>query len=270
MTDWLEIDKTAKSWIKEAGERIRRSLLHKLDITTKSNANDLVTNVDKETEKFFIDQINRTYPFHRILGEEGQGDRITDVNGVIWVIDPIDGTMNFVHMQRNFSISIGIFENGEGQLGYIYDVIRDELYSAVKGEGAYINEKPLEKLKEEPVEKAIIGINPVWLTDNKRIEPSILRRLVKDIRGARSVGSAALEMAFVSTGWFDGYIALSLNPWDFAAGLVIIEELGGKATKLNGEPLSILEKSSLFVAKPGLHEEIIEKYLSEYEEKPFK
>ena len=243
---------------------------YKISISTKANANDLVTNVDRETEKFFIEKIKTHYPDHRILGEEGQGDQITDVNGVVWVIDPIDGTMNFVHMKRNFAISIGIYENGIGKLGYIYDVISDELYSAMKGQGAYFNEQHLERLPETPIEKAIIAINPIWLIDNNRIDPIVLRKLIKDIRGTRSLGSAALEMAYVAANWFDGYIALSLNPWDFAAGWVIIEELGGKVTKLNGEPLSLLEKSSLFVAKQELHEQVLDRYLHDYVEKPFK
>jgi len=267
MIDWLVLDREIKIWIQEAGERIRHSLQNKLQISTKSNPNDLVTNVDKDTEQFFIGKIRSTYPGHRILGEEGGGDEITDVSGVIWVIDPIDGTMNFVHMHRNFTISIGVFEDGVGQLGYIYDVIHDELYSAVKGKGALFNDQPIPRLEEVSVEKAIVGMNPIWLTNNRRIDPEYLRRLVKDVRGTRSYGSAALEMGYVACGWMDAYIAMHLSPWDFAAGWVIVEELGGKATKLNGEALSLLEKSSLFVAKPGLHEVILNKYLQNYVEK---
>lgn len=265
--DWTIIDKQVKIWIKEAGERIRYSLQNKLQVSTKSNRNDLVTNVDKETELFFIEKIRSAFPTHRILGEEGEGDQIKDVKGVIWVIDPIDGTMNFVHMHRNFTISIGIFEEGIGYLGYIYDVIRDELFSAKKGLGAFFNGQPLPKLQEVPVEKAIIGMNPIWLTDNRRINPENLRKLIREVRGARSFGSAALEIGYVACGWLDAYIAMHLSPWDFAAGWIIIEELGGRATKLNGEPLSLLEKSSLFVGKPGLHQVILDKYVSGYVEK---
>ncbi|WP_033829350.1 inositol monophosphatase family protein [Bacillus andreraoultii] len=267
MLDWVKVNEQTKLWIMEAGERIRTSLKSTLEITTKSNKNDLVTNVDRETEQFFIEKIRTTYNDHRILGEEGGGDKLSDVNGIVWVIDPIDGTMNFVHMQRNFTISIGIFENGIGRLGYIYDVIHDELYSAFKGHGAYFNNKQIKYLEEVPVERAIVGMNPIWLTENHRINPKILRPLIRDVRGTRSYGSAALEMGYVANGWLDAYIAMYLAPWDFAAGWIIIEELGGKATKLNGEPLSLLEKSSLFVAKPGLHEAILKNYLQEYEEK---
>lgn len=267
MLDWVNVNEQTKHWIKEAGQRIRASLENKIEIKTKTNENDLVTNVDRETEQFFIEKIRTTYKDHRILGEEGGGDKLTDVNGIVWVIDPIDGTMNFVHMQRNFTISIGVFENGIGRLGYIYDVVHDELYSAFKGQGAYFNNKQLSKLEEVPIERAIVGMNPIWLTDNHRIDSKILSPLIRDVRGTRSYGSAALEMGYVANGWLDAYIALHLAPWDFAAGWIIVEELGGKATKLNGEPLSLLEKSSLFVAKPGLHEVIFKKHLQDYVER---
>lgn len=267
MTDWKHIDEMTKAWIKEAGEQIRESLKNTLEVSSKSNANDLVTNVDRETELFFIKKIRQTFPSHRILGEEGGGDEIEDTNGIIWVIDPIDGTMNFVHMNRNFAISIGVFENGKGKLGYIYDVIRDELFSAQIGEGAYLNGDKLDRLQETSIETAIIGVNPFWLTNNMRIDYQLLHRIVKDARGTRSIGSAALEMASVAAGWFDAYIALRLSPWDFAGGWVIVEELGGKVTRLDGKPLSILEKSSLLVAKPGIHETIIQKYLNNFVER---
>ena len=174
--------------------------------------------------------------------------------------------MNFVHTQRNFAISIGIFEDGVGKLGYIYDVSRDELFSAQKGEGAFLNGNRLENLQETSIETAIVGVNPFWLTQNKRIDYHLLHKLVKDARGTRSIGSAALEMASVAAGWFDAYIALRLSPWDFGGGWVIVEELGGKVTRLDGKPLSILEKSSLLVAKPGVHEVIVNKYLKEFVE----
>ncbi|WAA13245.1 inositol monophosphatase family protein [Fervidibacillus halotolerans] len=267
MINWTEIDQFTKEWIKEAGKRIRQSLSEQLHISTKANPNDLVTNIDKDTERFFIERIRKTFPNHKILGEEGFGDELKSTEGVIWVIDPIDGTMNLVHMQRNFTISIGIFENGKGKLAYIYDVMNDELYHAMNGSGAFFNGKRLPKLLDKPLSECIIGLNSIWLTENRRIDHRMLTPLVKGARGTRSIGSAALEMGYIATGWMDVYISLRLSPWDFAAGMIIIEELGGKATKLTGEPLSILEKSSVFFAGPAVHEQILKQYLSEYVEK---
>lgn len=257
----MKIDKLAQKWIFEAGEKIIQSFDRKILIETKSNRNDLVTQVDKEIEQFFIHQISKEFPDHQVLGEEGTGSGVNELKGIVWIIDPIDGTMNFVHQQRNFAISIGIYENGVGKLGYIYDVVHKELYHAIKGNGAFMNGKPLEKLSPVPVEKAIVALNATWIIENNRIDPNILRPLVKDVRGTRSYGSATLEIASVAAGRIDAYISLRLAPWDIAAGLILIDEVGGIASTLRGEPLKILERNSILVSKPGLHEKVMQDYL---------
>ncbi|MCC3645529.1 inositol monophosphatase family protein [Cytobacillus oceanisediminis] len=261
MTNWSEIHTYAKALIKEAGGNIKNSFSKTLTITTKSNANDLVTDIDQETEQFFIKKINEKYPEHRILGEEGFGDKLNDLDGIVWIIDPIDGTMNFVHQQRNFAISIGIYENGKGKIGLIYDVVHDELYHCMKGHGVFMNDLELPPLKETDVSKAIIGLNATWVTENRRIDPSLLAPLVRNARGTRSYGSAAMEMAYIASGRVDAYITMRLAPWDFAAGVIMIEELGGIATTVKGEELNYLENNSVFVSKPGLHQQIMKEYL---------
>ncbi|WP_318504943.1 inositol monophosphatase family protein [Bacillus sp. T3] len=263
MATWQEIDTYAKKWIKEAGEKIRASFSETLNVQTKSNPNDLVTNMDKETEQFFIEKIKTTFPAHSVFGEEGLGDRPEELSGIVWIIDPIDGTMNFVHQQRNFAISIGIYEQGIGQIGLIYDVVHDELYHAMKGNGAYLNDLKLAELESVEVKEAIIGINASWITENKRIDSEYLARLVKDARGTRSLGSAALEISYVVSGRVDAYISLRLSPWDFAGGKVLLEEVGGIATTLRGEPLNLTGENTVFVSKPGLHQEVLKKYLAD-------
>ncbi|MCY7962398.1 inositol-1-monophosphatase [Bacillus inaquosorum] len=261
MTNWTEIDEIAKKWVREAGARIKQSMHESLTIETKSNPNDLVTNIDKETEKFFIDRIQETFPGHRILGEEGQGDKLHSLEGVVWIIDPIDGTMNFVHQQRNFAISIGIFENGEGKIGLIYDVVHDELYHAFSGRGAYMNETKLAPLKETVIEEAILAINATWVTENRRIDSSVLAPLVKRVRGTRSYGSAALELANVAAGRIDAYITMRLAPWDYAAGCVLLNEVGGIYTTIEGEPFTFLANHSVLAGNPSIHKTIFEEYL---------
>lgn len=259
--NWTEIDINAKQWIREAGERIRNSFKETLSIATKSNKDDLVTNIDKETEQFFINKINQQYPMHKILGEEGYGHQLDTLEGIVWIIDPIDGTINFIHQQRNFAISIGIFENGIGQLGYIYDVVHDELYHAKKGHGAYVNNILLHPLQEVNLDEAILAINPTWVTENKRIDYRILAPLVKKVRGVRSYGSAALEIAYVAAGRLNAYITMRLSPWDFAAGTVILGEVGGIATTLEGKELNFLGQNSVFVATPSLHKKILTDFI---------
>jgi myo-inositol-1(or 4)-monophosphatase len=261
MVNWIEIDNQAKKWIKEAGQFIRNSFSKTLEIQTKSNPNDLVTEVDKKTEQFFINKIRDAYPDHKIVGEEGFGDKLASMDGIVWVIDPIDGTMNFVHMQRNFAISIGIYENGIGQIGLIYDVVLDELYHSRKDHGAYLNNVALKPLEKRSISESIIGMNATWVTKNSRINPEILAALVYDLRGTRSYGSAALEFAYVASGRLDGHISLRLSPWDFAAGKIMVEELGGIVTDLRGNKVDLLKQNSIIMAKPGVHESIMNKYL---------
>ncbi|EKN65537.1 inositol-phosphate phosphatase [Neobacillus bataviensis LMG 21833] len=258
---WEEIDTHAKEWVKEAGDRIRLSFEKTLNIESKSNANDLVTNIDKEIEQFFINKIRGVYPEHRIMGEEGFGDELNSLEGIVWLIDPIDGTMNFIHQQRNFAISIGVYENGIGQIGLIYDVAHDELYHAIRGKGAFINGKPIPLLKESTVKESIIALNATWVMENHRIDHHLLIPLVRDARGSRSYGTAALEMVYVATGRVDAYLSMRLSPWDFGAGAVIVEELGGVVTNLKGEKLNFLTQDSLLTANPGLHQEVLKNYL---------
>ncbi|MET3698140.1 myo-inositol-1(or 4)-monophosphatase [Bacillus oleivorans] len=267
MTNWINIAQAAKEWVLEAGQRIRDSLNEELLIETKSDANDLVTNIDKDTEKFFIEKIKQYNLEFKIMGEEGFGDRIVSLDGVIWILDPIDGTMNFVHQKRNFAISLAVYENGEGRLGIIYDVMADDFYHVIPGSGAFLNDIRLNTLKDVTLEKAIIGLNATWITPNKRIDYQILSPLVKTVRGTRSYGAAAIELAYVATGRLDGYITMRLNPWDYAAGKLLIEEVGGKTSNLKGEPLSLLNPSSLLVGGPTVYDEIRENYLKDYQGK---
>ena len=136
----------AQGLILEAGNKVRIMMKEDLSIETKSNPNDLVTNVDKATENYIYDAILRSYPDHRVIGEEGHGHHMEDVNGVVWVVDPIDGTLNFVHQQEGFAISIGIYRDGKPYAGLVYDVMKDVLYHAKVGEGAFENNHELKPL----------------------------------------------------------------------------------------------------------------------------
>lgn len=252
----------AKTWVLEAGANIRNKINEPLTIETKSNPNDLVTTMDKETEEYFAHKIKNAYPDHAILSEEGYGDRLTSLDGTVWIVDPIDGTMNFVHQKRNFAISIGIYHNGVGEIGLIYDVMSDILYSAKRGEGAYKDENRLAPLKQQiRLEEAMLSLNHFWLCENRLVNEKVMQKLVKTVRGTRTYGSAALEFAYVAEGVMDGYLTMSLAPWDVAAGIIIVSEAGGVTTDILGERVNLLGKNSIIACNANLHSKIIKGFL---------
>lgn len=254
--------KQAKAWVMEAGEFIRQKINEPLTVETKSNRNDLVTSMDKEIEYFFTQKIKETFKNHLIISEEGYGDQVTSMDGVIWIIDPIDGTMNFVHQKRNFAISLGIYCDGVGEIGLVYDVMSDILYSGLKNKGAFKNGVLLAPLQKDlQLEESILGFNHLWLCENKIIDQTVMQKLVKKVRGTRAVGSAALEFAYVAEGVIDGYMAMSLAPWDVAAGIVIVNEVGGVTTDLNGNRINLLTKNPIITSNNRIHRPILDNYL---------
>ncbi|MEK4228588.1 inositol monophosphatase family protein [Solibacillus sp. FSL H8-0538] len=261
--DFKRLDEFAKDMLFEAGRRIRESFSYDLEIETKSGANDLVTNIDRETELFFIERIKTFDPSYRILGEEGMGEKVDNLDGVVWIIDPIDGTMNFVKQHRHFMISVGLFVDGVGKLGYIFDVMREDLFYAIAGEGAWYNDSPLRKLQPVVIEEAVIGINASWVTPNPKINHEKLIELVRAVRGTRSYGSAAMEIAFVVSGKLDAYISMRLAPWDIGGGTIIAKEVGAIATNLHGEWFDFLSNDTFIIANPHIHQLILDKYIEE-------
>ncbi|WP_181348962.1 inositol monophosphatase family protein [Thalassobacillus sp. CUG 92003] len=252
----------AKQWILEAGAHIRESIDQPRQVTTKSDAKDLVTDLDEQTEQFFTEKIRSRYPDHYVFGEEGFGDEIASLAGVLWFVDPIDGTMNFVHQKCNFTISIGIYEDGIGELGLIYNVMEDDLYVGMKTQGAYKNGTRLPALKSGgDLEKSILAMNAFWATPNRLIHHEAMQQLVQKVRGTRSYGSAALEFAYVAEGMVDGYLTMSLMPWDIAAGIILVDEVGGKTTTGDGKPLNMLEKNTVLTSQSAIHQEIIDTYI---------
>ncbi|EAD5869678.1 inositol monophosphatase family protein [Listeria innocua] len=255
--DSEKIDYLARLWIMEAAAKIKQSFKETLDIDIKSGRNDLVTNMDKETEAFFVKQIKDHFPNHRLFGEEGMSDDVTDLNGIVWILDPIDGTLNFVEQQRDFAISLAIYQDGVGHLAYIYDVARDELYFAEKGKGATVNGKQIPKIdKDMDLQDALLIAN---LSVTRKFPT--MWEAVKASRGLRLHGAASLEYMDVATGRAGAYLSANLAPWDIAAGKIIVEELGGIVTRIDGSKINMLEKGSSIVATPKIHQTLLDNYL---------
>jgi myo-inositol-1(or 4)-monophosphatase len=257
-----DIYEHAKKWVHEAGELIRQKINDPMIIETKAHAKDLVTTVDKETEYFLAENIRKTFPDHLLFSEEGYGDDVTSLDGTVWIVDPIDGTMNFVHQRRNFAISIGIFHQGIGEIGFVYDVMADILYSAKRGEGAYKNDEKLPMLKENlDLGEAVLGFNHKWLCENSVIDERVVQQLVEKIRGVRAYGSAALKLAYVTEGIIDGYLTMNLAPWDIAGGMILAHEVGAVTTNLSGGEVNMLTNDCSLTCLPAIQNEIIQDFL---------
>lgn len=260
-----EIYHYTKKWAYEAGEVLRQAVLEDVTVEYKTSAADLVTEKDKEIEAFFVNQINSVFPNHFILGEEGaaSGQAAYDPrNEVVWLVDPIDGTTNFVHQKRNFCISIGVFDRGKPVVGVIYDPIAEEMFHALTGNGVYLNNKRIEKnLPASTYEQALISMNHLWLAPNNYLQEQPLQQMTNDIRGFRCIGSAALELAYVAIGRLDGAIFIGLGPWDFGAGYVLLQERGIEVSTVSGKELDLFRHSSVVTAAKSLHEVIQSTYI---------
>jgi len=240
----------------KAGEYIleRMDDISKLEYKN-NNFTNLVTDVDKGTEKLIVNYLRSKYPDFSVLSEEGTnyaGD-----NSYKWIIDPIDGTTNFVHGFPFFCVSIGLEYNDEIVLGVVYDPSHDEMFSAVNGQGSFLNDKQIKVSKNELLKAAILATgfaNTNNFDYDKKIM-DIFWEMTKRTQSIRRTGSAALHLCYVACGRLDGYWETGLSPWDTAAGILIVKEAGGKITNFKSDKFSCYEKEIL--ASNGLiHEEM--------------
>lgn len=251
----------ARKWVYEAGDMIKEKMNGPLTIDIKSDERDLVTELDMEIEQFFARKIRKTYPDHYLVSEEGFGDDLVDEMGIVWFIDPIDGTMNFIHQKRNFAISVGIYHERIGEIGLIYDVSANTLYSSKRGQGAFRNDDRLTRLPVKTLAESVLSFNHHWLMENKRYDRQVIEGLLGEIRAARTFGSAALEFAYVAEGALDAYFKGNLESWDIAAGMILVNEVGGKTTNMFGDPVDVFEVGSVLTSNHSIHRELTEDYL---------
>ena len=221
------------SWIYEAAEKIKTGLGDALKVDQKNGRTDLVTNVDKEIQDFIVEKINTFDSNAKILGEENGLDQTPIDDGRVFVIDPIDGTLNFVMQQENFCIMIAVYEEGVGQLGFIYDVMRDDLFwGGPKVGKVYHNKKELSAPENKGLSEGLIGMNAALYRKNFYHAQEI----GKASMGIRVLGCAGLDFIAILKGTQIGYIS-SLSPWDYAAGGIMMEQLGMTLCGANQAPL---------------------------------
>lgn len=251
----MDIYNFGKELIVEAGKFIETRMTQEFQVDSKSNPNDLVTDVDKETEQLLYTRILERFPEHRIIGEEGHGENIKDTDGVIWIVDPIDGTLNFVHQGENFAISIGIFIDGEPYCGLIYDCMKRDLYHAKYNNGAFVNNRALKPAENVPLNQSLVAINPKRVLGEAARSPFF--EIMAKSRSVRSYGSAALEFAMLAKGQISALMFLKLYPWDYTGGAIITGELGYKTTDIYGGELPLLRSTSVISGNSEIHGEIL-------------
>jgi len=249
-------DQQIKQWIKEAAEKLKEYMNEELTIEEKTDPQDLVTNVDKSIEQFLVDKIRTHYPDEEIVSEEGFGDTLTNLDGIVWFLDPIDGTTNFITQRENFAIMIAVYEDGVGQMGYVYDVMKDCLYYGIKDKGAYRNGEKLPSAKDRPLEKGVFASSTHLMTKD---EYKNVRDIANTTLGVRMLGSAGLEICQVASQKAVVYMASILSPWDIAPGKVIAEEVGLVSTSFEGETLDLMKNNRAIFATPEAHRQIMDK-----------
>jgi myo-inositol-1(or 4)-monophosphatase len=223
---------------------------------------DLVTEADRASEKLIVDRLNKLFPEHGVYGEEGTRSQIE--SEYRWYIDPLDGTTNFAHGFPAFCVSMGLErrppslapdEDGELVAGIIYDPLRDELFSAEKGKGAYLNGEPIHASKTAHLAESLLatGFPSRKRHDNPNIH--FYQEFTLRSHGVRRAGSAALDLAYTACGRIDAYWEFNLNPWDTAAGVLLVTEAGGSATTFAGSPF-LLDSREVLATNGLLRDEI--------------
>jgi myo-inositol-1(or 4)-monophosphatase len=255
---------------REAGARLREFFAQGVETEYKGDV-DLVTVADRTAEKLIRSRLSEVFPDHGIYGEEGTRDRLE--GEFRWYVDPLDGTTNFAHGFPQFCVSMGLEqrppglkpeEDGTLVAGVIYDPLRDELFSAEKGKGAFLNGKPI---RTSPISTLAESLLATGFPSRKRhASPNIhfYQEFTLRSHGVRRAGSAALDLAYVAAGRLEGFWEFNLNPWDTAAGILLIEEAGGRVTDFKGRHFRI-DSQEILASNGDIHEELLALFADMFE-----
>jgi len=235
---------------RKAGDFVMREANRISSVESKSR-NDYVTNVDQAAEQLIIETISNAYPAHAFLGEESGESGSNREADFQWVIDPIDGTTNFIRKIPHWAISIACKHKGRTQIGVVYDPNKGELFSAVQGRGAQFDGKKMRVSKTKGLEHSLLATGFPFREDVKLEEYlRIFSKLFPHCSDMRRAGSAALDLAYVAAGRFDGFWEFGLSPWDTAAGALLVQESGGMVSDMQGNP-NFEKQGSILAANPS-------------------
>ncbi|GIM45000.1 inositol monophosphatase [Collibacillus ludicampi] len=256
----------AEEAARKAGALIKEKIGQASEIREKTSASDLVTEVDKASQEIIEKHVLSVFPQHTILGEEDVAPgAYASVEALekarkaeyLWIIDPIDGTTNFIHAFPFCCVSIALAHRGEVIAGVVYDPVRDELFRAVRGEGATCNGKPLRVSAEDRLENALLAGGFAGEPEGARkTNLRGLMALVPHVRSIRTAGSAALHLAYVAAGRLSGFWEIDLNAWDLAAGCLLVQEAGGQVTDTAGNAYTLAVRHVL-ATNGRIHQDVL-------------
>jgi myo-inositol-1(or 4)-monophosphatase len=249
---------TAVKAARRAGNVINRGArdLDRLTVTTKG-PKDFVSEVDRAAEAAIVDIIHATYPDHAILAEEGTAKGANAEAEHVWIIDPLDGTTNFLHGFPQYCVSIALQHKGQITQGVIYDPVRNDLFTATRGSGAFLNDHRLRVSRRHHLKECLIGTGFPF-RDGSDVETylKMMRAMMTETAGLRRPGAAALDLAYVAAGYYDGFWEVGLNPWDVAAGSLLILEAGGLVGDLSGDG-EFLYGGEVIAANPRIFAQMV-------------
>jgi myo-inositol-1(or 4)-monophosphatase len=218
---------------------------------TEKNRNEYVTEIDRMAEDIIVEVIHDHYPEHSILGEERgqQGDHEFQ-----WIIDPLDGTTNFIHGFPVFSVSIAVMHNGQLEHGVVYDPLRQEIFSASRGQGAQLDGRKIRVSRRPSMQHSLIATGFPYRENKRYLDQylEMLKAIISVSAGIRRPGSAALDLCYVASGRVDGFWELGLNIWDIAAGAIIIKEAGGRISDFDGND-GYLQSGNIVAGNPKIY-----------------
>lgn len=245
---------------REAGALLLEGFDKQKTIDHKSSAVDWVTEYDRASEKMIVERLTAAFPDHGLMGEEGS--RREGKDGYAWYVDPLDGTTNYAHQFPMFAVSIALYKDAQPLVGVVYDPLRDELFTAKAGQGAFLTKangtQQLHVSQAQVLATSLLATGfPYDSHTSSHNNATELSFFVRKAQGIRRAGSAALDMAYVAAGRLDGYWEFKLFAWDMAAARLIVEEAGGRFTQPDGQPVSMDMQQSACVSNTRIHDEML-------------
>lgn len=251
MPSYLE---TSMEIAREAGALLAHYFEKRISYELKGEY-DLVTDADRASERLVVDRLRSHFPAHSVVAEEGGGYESPN-SDYRWYVDPLDGTTNFAHGFPMFNVTLALEHKGEMIAGCVYDPVRDEMFSAERGSGAYLNHRRIRVSKAARVEDSLAATGFPSRKRHQNVNVHFYYQMAMWSHGVRRAGSAALDLAYVASGRLDLFWEFGLNPWDMAAGVLLVAEAGGKVSDMHGEPARV-RGPHLLVDNGLIHEEVL-------------